>query len=174
MTATEENLEPLGTSLASRALVEDFLYVEAELLDAWELNEWLNLFEPGATYEVPATDMPAGEPETSLFLVADDWIRIQARVKRLMSKNAHVENPRSRTRRIVGNVRVRDGDEPGTFRVRAAFMVHRMRYDLHDVYVGQYDHTLVADSGGRIRFRRRKAILDLESLRPAGKVSVIL
>lgn len=160
-------------ALPTRAEVEDFLFHEAELLDAWQLDEWLELFEEGGTYRMPATDAPGSDPETSLFLVSDDWTRLCARVKRLKSRNAHIENPHSRTRRIVGNVRVAPGDEPGTVRVRANFAVYRLRYEHNDLYVGAYDHLLTWD-GRRLRFRHRKAVLDLESLRPAGKVSVVI
>ena len=157
----------------TRAEVEDFLFHEADLLDRWELNEWLNLFEPGATYEIPSTDMPGGDPHTSLFLVADSWERLQARVKRLKSRNAHIENPRSRTRRMVANVRVRPTGDGTTVRVDANFVIHRMRYELVDSYIGRYEH-LVGYGDGTLRFRSRKAILDLEALRPTGKVSIII
>lgn len=157
----------------TRAEVEDFLFLEAELLDSWQLDEWLGLFEEGATYRIPATDTPDAEPETSLFLVSDDWERLGARVKRLQSRNAHIENPHSRTRRIVGNVRVSPGEEPGTVSVRANFAVYRIRYEQTDLYVGAYDHVLASDGDG-LRFRHRKAVLDLDALRPAGKVSIIL
>ena len=36
--------------------VEDFLYAEADLLDAWRYDDWLALFEEGARYEIPTTD----------------------------------------------------------------------------------------------------------------------
>lgn len=161
------------TQVPTRAEVEDFLYLEAELLDAWQLEEWLTLFEPGATYWVPATDTPGGNPETSLFLMADTWERLQARVKRLQSKNAHVENPHSRTRRLVTNVRVLPGDTEGTVRARANFAIYRSRYEIVDTYIGAYDHVLTY-ADGTLRFRHRQAILDLEALRPQGKVSIIL
>jgi p-cumate 2,3-dioxygenase beta subunit len=65
--------------------VERFLYDEAALLDDWKLTEWLEFFEPGASYYVP----PAGasddaDPATSLFYVADDYHRLSERVKRLL------------------------------------------------------------------------------------------
>ena len=173
VTTTGSDVRSRGVPLVSRSAVEDFLYDEADLLDRWRLEDWLKLFELGATYHIPSTDMPDGNPETSLFLVADDWFLIQARVKRLSSKNAHVENPHSRTRRIVGNVRVRPGDAPGTVSVKAAFTVYRVRNEITDLFVGQYDHVLAVDDDGQLRFRHRKAVLDLDSL-PAGKVSVIL
>jgi len=159
--------------IPTRADVEDFLFHEAELLDSWRLDEWIELFEEGGTYRMPATDAPDSDPGTSLFLISDDWLRLKARVKRLKSRNAHIENPHSRTRRIVGNVRVMAGEEPGTVRVWANFAIYRMRYELNDVYVGAYEH-IVSWDGETLRFRHRKAVLDLESLRPAGKVSIII
>lgn len=166
--------DPVAVDPAVRAGIEDFLYHEADLLDSWQLEEWLGLFEPGATYQIPATDMPDGDSATSLFLVADDWVRIQARVKRLLSRNAHVENPPSRNRRMISNVRVAAGAEPATLSVRANFVVFRVRRETNDIYVGRYDHVVAIDADHRYRFRRRKAILDLDALRPAGKVSIIL
>src|SRR5262249_57022657 len=88
----------------SRADVEDFLYLEAALLDDWKLTEWLAMFVPGARYLVP----PAGsnddvDPATTLFYVADDFHRLTERVKRLGKKTAHVEFPHSRCRRMVSN-----------------------------------------------------------------------
>jgi p-cumate 2,3-dioxygenase subunit beta len=173
---TTVHIEPglvIERALPTRTEVEDFLFHEAELLDGWHLDEWLGLFEEDATYRLPATDAPDSDPDTSLFLISDNWERLQARVKRLKSRNAHIENPHSRTRRIVGNVRVATGEESGTVRARANFAVYRIRYEQTDIYVGAYDHVLGWD-GETLRFRHRKAVLDLDALRPAGKVSIIL
>jgi len=90
----------------TRPLVEDFLYKEAALLDEWRLDEWLTLFEPGATYEVPTTDRPNADPHSSQYYVWDDHELLTARVRRLKSKHAHAENPHSRTRRLITNVRM--------------------------------------------------------------------
>lgn len=155
-----------------RAAVEDFLYGEAALLDEWRLDEWLELLTSDATYEVPPTDRPDGLPTETLFLVADDRFRIESRVQRLRSDNAHAEFPRSRTRRLITNVRlgdVADGEMP----VTASFIVYRIKYGNNDCYVGQYQHVLVVDDG-RIRIRQKRAVLDAQSLRPLGLVSIIL
>ena len=64
----------------SRQMIEEFLYEEAALLDEWRLDEWLELLTEDATYEVPSTDTPEGDPKTTLSLVADDIARIRARV----------------------------------------------------------------------------------------------
>ena len=86
----------------TRTELEDFLFLEAALLDNWQLDEWLALFVEGARYFIP----PAGaeddaDPATSLFYVADDYHRLCERVKRLKKRTAHAEFPRSRCRRMV-------------------------------------------------------------------------
>jgi p-cumate 2,3-dioxygenase beta subunit len=156
----------------TRAMVEDFLYEEAALLDEWRLQEWLDLLTEDATYEVPATDSPDGDPHTTLALIADDIARIRSRVDQLLGKSAWAELPRSRTRRLISNVRIR-GVEGDLIRVTANFAVYRIRFEQMDTYVGRYEYTLV-QRGDALKIRERKAILDLDALRPHGKVSIIL
>ncbi len=156
----------------TRSTIEDFFYEEAALLDEWRLNEWLELLTDDATYEVPSTDTPDGDPRTTLFIIADNIDRIRSRVHQLLGKFAWAENPLSRTRRLISNVRIRslDGD---TLRVTANFAVYRMRFEHTDTYIGRYEYTLVLQEG-KLKIRHRRAILDLEALRPHGKVSIIL
>jgi len=156
----------------SRAEVEDFLYAEAALLDEWKLEEWLELLTEDATYQVPPTDLPDADAKTTLFIIADDAVRLKSRVNQLLGKSAWAENPHSRTRHMISNVRV-IGSDGDNIRVAANFVVYRMRYELVDTYVGRYEYTL-ARRDGKLRIRERKAILDLEALRPHGKVSFIL
>ena len=156
----------------TRQMIEDFLYEEAALLDEWRLDEWLELLTEDATYEVPSTDSPEGDPKTTLSLIADDITRIRSRVQQLSGKSAWAENPPSRTRRLISNVRIREV-KGETVVVTANFVVYRIRFEQVDTYVGRYEYTLV-ERGGALRIRTRKAILDLEALRPHGKISIIL
>jgi p-cumate 2,3-dioxygenase beta subunit len=156
----------------TREAIENFLYEEAALLDAWRLEEWLDLLTEDATYEIPSTDTPDGDPKRTLSIIADDISRIRSRVQQLLGKTAWAENPPSRTRRLITNVRIR-GVEGEAIHVTANFAVYRMRFEHMDTYVGHYEYTLV-QRGGRLRIRERKAILDLEALRPHGQVSIIL
>jgi p-cumate 2,3-dioxygenase beta subunit len=161
-------MEPTVT----RQEIEDFLYEEAALLDEWRLQEWLELLTEDAAYYVPATDIPEGDHRTTLFLIADDAVRLRSRVKQLLGKSAHAETPHSRTRRLLSNVRIR-GVENGRISVTANFAVYRLRLEQVDTYVGRYEYVLVRHQG-RLKIRERRAILDLEALRPHGKVSFIL
>lgn len=155
----------------SRSEVEDFLYHEAALLDAWKLDEWLALLTEDATYRVPSNDRPDSDPRAALFTIADDIRRIRARVTRLKDPHAHAEQPRSRTRRLISNVRI---VESSPLRVEANFVVYRFRGN-DDVreYVGRYRYTL-EKRDGRLRIGSREAILDAMELASLGTVSFIL
>lgn len=152
--------------------VEDFLYVEADLLDGWRLHEWLALFAPEGRYLVPSTDKPDGDPTRDLFLVQDDRFLLEQRVNSLLTRAAHAEYPHSRTRHLVTNTRA-SKTEDGHVEVRANFAVFRSRNGAVDTYFGRYVHLLERDGDG-FRFVTRKAVLDLDALRPHGKVSIIL
>jgi len=154
-----------------RADVEDFLYQEASLLDAWRLDEWLALLTDEATYRVPSNDQPQSDPKNALFTIADDIRRIRARVARLKDPHAHAEFPRSRTRRLISNVRIL---ERSPLVVEANFVIYRYRAN-EDVrtYVGRYRHTLVMRDGA-LRIQAREAILDSMELASLGTVSFIL
>ena len=156
-----------------RSRIEDFLYHEADRLDRWRLPEWLSLFTDDAHYEVPCTDLPAdATPDETLFYVADDRFRLGERVKRLMKKTAHSEFPHSRTRRIVGNVRVRPRED-GSLEVGSVFTTYRTKDGNTDLYFGSAIHVLVpVDEGYRIRSKR--CLLDGDGLRPSGRLSILL
>jgi p-cumate 2,3-dioxygenase beta subunit len=153
----------------TRQEAEDFLYHEAALLDAWRLDEWLELLTDDARYRVPSNDAPEGDPKSTLFLIADDIQRIRGRVTRLKDPQAHAEFPHSRTRRFISNVRM-----TGDLEVEANFIVHRFRRDERVTqFVGRYRHRLrMVD--GRPRIALREAILDSLELGSLGAVSFIL
>ena len=155
----------------TRAEVEDFLFHEAALLDAWKLDEWLALLTDDATYRVPSNDRPDSDPRGTLFTIADDIARIRARVTRLSDRNAHAEYPPSRTRRLITNVRI-VGNDP--VRVEANFVVYRYRPN-EDVreYVGRYRYVL-KNVNGKLKIAGREAILDAMELASLGAVSFIL
>lgn len=163
----------MGTDPISvtREQIEDFLYEEAALLDAWKLDEWLQLLTEDATYRVPSNDRPQADPRGTLFTIADDIARIRARVARLKDRNAHAEFPPSRTRRLITNVRI---VERNPLRVEANFVVyrHRRNEDVRE-YVGHYRY-LLRSKDGKLRIAAREAVLDALELASLGAVSFIL
>ena len=170
--------------MLTRTQAEDFLFAECELLDDWRLPEWATLYTEDAVYEItsPATADPlTARPEATLFLVADKIDRIRGRATRLMKKTAHAEFPHSKTRHLLGNVRVSrgeggEGGQGGETRVRANFAVYRTKEDTTTVYMGEAHYTLVEDAAqaGRIKIRSKRCVLDLNSLYHQGRLTIIL
>lgn len=157
----------------TQAEVQDFLFYEAELLDEWKLNEWLALFTDDARYLVPATDLPAdASPDETLFYIADDRFRLGERVGRLNKKTAHSEFPRSKTRHLVSNVRLREQGN-GELKVTAAFVTYRSKGGITDTFIGCHYYRLVQTNPGLL-IREKKCVLDLDGLRPQGRISIIL
>jgi p-cumate 2,3-dioxygenase beta subunit len=158
--------------IVTRQQVEDFLYNEADLLDEWKLMEWADLFTEDGTYLIPTTDNLEGDYQSTLYFVADERYRIVQRAKRLLKKEAHVEYPHSRTRHLFSNIRLLEtGDD--FVRVKCNFVTCRTKREILDAYVGQiYSQLVVRDE--KLKIREKKVILDLDGLRPQGKVSIIL
>jgi p-cumate 2,3-dioxygenase subunit beta len=161
------------TDAVSRAEVEDLLYHEAELLDAWKLDDWLELLTGDATYYVPPNDKPDSDHRFTLFTIADDMVRLRERIIRLKDPNCHAEYPPSRTRRLITNVRV-IGIEGDTILAAANFSIHRYRRGgAHQEFVGRYRYRL-RRQGGLLKIAERRAVLDAEELGGLGSVSFIL
>ena len=154
-----------------RGLVEDFLFKEAALLDEWRLDEWVDLFTEDARYVVPTTDLPDGDPRRDLVFIDDDLTRLRARAQRLLGPHAHREQPRSRTRRFVSNVRAEETDD-GAVSASANVLVYRFRSGEGAPYVGAINYRLLR-AGAGFRIAHRRAVLDMETLAWHGAVSII-
>ena len=159
----------------TRSEAEDVLFHEAELLDAWELPAWAEMYTEDAFYEVtsPANEDPhSSDPANTLFLISDRIDRIRGRATRLMKKTAHAEYPHSKTRHLVTNVRVTGGEGDETT-VRANFAVYRTKEDYQTVYMGEAFFTLV-EKADAVKIRRKRCVLDLNSLYNQGRLTIIL
>ncbi len=145
-----------GTPEALRREIEQFLYTEAELLDTWQLEEWLALFTDDCTYWVP-TNTEGDDPANELSLIYDDHSMLEDRALRLLSPVVHSQVPRTRTRRLIGNIRIEmlDGDE---LHVSSYFTLHAARLDREQVLGGGYEH-LLRRADGRWRIRQKKVVL---------------
>lgn len=154
--------------------VEDFLYHEAELLDAWRLPEWAELYCDDARYEITSlsTSDPMGaDPAKSIFIVADDKERLNLRASRLMKKTAHCEFPHSKTRHMISNVRV--ADENGQLRTRANFVTYRTKSGRTSRYMGEA-HYLLQPLGEGFRIKHKRCVLDLDTLNDQGRLTILL
>ncbi|ADG07539.1 aromatic-ring-hydroxylating dioxygenase beta subunit [Kyrpidia tusciae DSM 2912] len=113
--------------------VEEFLFQEAELLDDGRLREWLDLTTEDVTYTMPlrVTRERAHGPGvvTAMSHFIEDRYTLEKRLERLETEYAWAEDPPSRTRHFVTNIRVAPGDHPGEVRVRSNVLVYRSRGD---------------------------------------------
>jgi p-cumate 2,3-dioxygenase beta subunit len=157
----------------SRTEVEDFLFHEAALLDEWRLDEWQTLLTDDAHYLIPPNDDLDGDYRSSLFIIADDRERIRQRIIRVLDPNCHAEYPKSRTQRIVGNVRIlsQNGD---MVEVAANYICYRYRrYERIGQYVGNYRYKLVR-KGESFLIKEKKIVIQANELGQLGSVSIIL
>ncbi|HKQ83392.1 MAG TPA: aromatic-ring-hydroxylating dioxygenase subunit beta [Steroidobacteraceae bacterium] len=165
----------MAAQKVSRYDVEEFLYHEAELLDDWRLPEWSELYTDDARYDVASLDSEKpleARSEESLFVLADDKERLTSRAKRLMKKTAHAEYPHSKVRHLISNVRVQPL-ENGELNVRANFVVYRTKEDRTTQYMGQAHYVLVSQNG-QFKIKRKRCVLDLNSLADQGRLTIIL
>lgn len=91
--------------------VRDFLFHEAEMLDRQQFHPWFDLLSRSLVYRVPVRTARTnadgkGFSKTSFFL-DEDYASMKTRVVRISSEFAWAENPATRTRRMIGNIRVR-------------------------------------------------------------------
>ena len=154
-----------------RGQIEDFLYLEAELLDEWKVEEWFALFAEGATYEIPPTGSDETDPATSLFYIADDYVRLRERVVRLTKKEAHSEFPRSQQRHMISNVRI-TGVSDGVADVSCNFVTYRAKRGVVDTYYGKHLYRIDCKVDP-FRIKSKRSVLGMDMLYP-GKLTIII
>lgn len=156
-----------------RSDVTEFLYREAELLDEGRLREWLGLLTEDVRYQVPiritreqgAEDGVTGVVE-NMFHLDEDRSSLEMRVERIETGFAWAEDPPSRIRHFVSNVRVAEvPGRQGEVAVRSSVLVYRSRWDKpsHDLLSAQRQDVLRRVDGGW-RLAERLVILDSTTL----------
>jgi 3-phenylpropionate/cinnamic acid dioxygenase small subunit len=164
-----------------RRQIEDFLFLEAELLDERRLREWLDLFTDDARYWMPIRHNPLERPadvqdELSKpgegYYFNDTKETLKIRVERVYSNQAWAEMPPSRTRRLISNVRVKK-DDGREIEVDCNFFVYRTRMEKdEDIFVGTRKDVL-RRAGGGMKIARRTIILD-QAVLNAKNISIFL
>jgi 3-phenylpropionate/cinnamic acid dioxygenase small subunit len=156
---------PIGSPLYNR--VVEFLYVEAHLLDEIRLKEWGATLAEDLVYTAPLRETrPVSQMAASVVRTTqhydDDWRSVMGRIMRLTgTKSAWAEDPPSRTRRLVTNIWVEQGDKPDEYTVRSNLLVTRSRFNFDelDLISGERRDVLrLVDD--RFRLARREILLD--------------
>ncbi len=176
MTATAPSLVrvPAGDPRYFAAL--DFLVDEAEVLDENRLDEWLTMLDDQLSYRMPVR-VTQGREDGDGFVgrmahFDDDRFTIELRVRRL-DRFGWAEDPPSRTKRLVTNLRVHQvEDDPDALTVRSYLLLLRPRGDssAHEVLAAERRDVLVR-SGDRWRLRTREIRADQTSV---GTMSLLL
>jgi 3-phenylpropionate/cinnamic acid dioxygenase small subunit len=149
--------------------VVEFLYHEAELLDEGRFEEWLALLADDVRYGMPVrlTRERGGGPDRSdqMQFFWEDRTTLELRVRRLRTEFAWAEDPPSRTRHFVCNVRVRAGPGPQEVEARSAVLLYRSRGDALEAELisGERRDVLRRTPQGW-RLARREVVVDQAAL----------
>lgn len=161
---------PVSSGDPMYATVVDFLYQESALLDDRDHRGWLGLVTSDIHYLVPVrVTAPHTLADSALSDMAhfdEDHYSLVKRVERLETEHAWAEDPPSRTRRFVTNIRCWQGDQDEEIVARSNLLLFRSRGDLlgPDLLSGQRTDLLRRTEDG-LRLARRHVLLDESVLR---------
>lgn len=147
--ATRSEID-LGHRMQLQYSLEQFYYDEAALLDERLFSEWLDLFAEEAHYWMPIRRTRLAKDKEQEFTRPGDMAyfddnkeMLSHRAKKLESGRAWSENPPSRSRHLINNVRVLE-DSGETLRVTSNFHLYRVRFESdEDNWFGRREDLLV-------------------------------
>lgn len=154
-----EHLRRIGHGDPRFHAVSDFLMDEAALLDARRLEEWLDVLTEDIRYLVPVRLTTAHTLDTSTSTMAhldEDRYSLAKRVQRFGTEHAWAEDPPSRTRRFITNVRCWEDAQDGHVVATSNLLLFRSRGDVHehDLLSGvRTDRIWLSEDGPRLRMR---------------------
>ena len=155
-------------SLEVTFAVQQFLYREAQLLDDERQDEWFTLLSPEIAYQVPIRvtrerSKGAGFSQRA-FHMDETYTSLQTRVRRLESEYAWAEDPPSRTRRFVTNVRAWQPDS-ARIDARSNLLLYRGRYDSPgSQLLAAERHDELVRLDGELKLARRVVLIDQTTL----------
>ena len=160
---------PLPYGDPAHLAAHQFLVEEAALLDAADYAGWLNLLCEDIRYVMPVrvtTARGAGfDSLAGMGHFDEDLYALRKRVQRLATDHAWTEDPPSRTRHFVANVRTfRAG--PDELKVESALLLFRSRGDTREadlISAGRTD--LIRATADGLRLARREITVDESVLR---------
>jgi 3-phenylpropionate/cinnamic acid dioxygenase small subunit len=155
----------IGSALYNEVL--EFVYDEAALLDQQKFDDWANLLAEDLSYTAPLRITRQGPDRLNTVVRTtlhfdDDYSSIMGRLQRLGTKSAWAEDPPSRTRRLVTNVRVWETAKANEYETESYLLLSRSRYEHYQLQVlSCVRHDLLRRSGpGAFKLARREIIVD--------------
>lgn len=153
--------------------VEQFLYAEADLLDDRLFDEWLALLADDIHYWMPVRANRLARELDREFSAAgeaaffdENKAHLEQRVQRLHTGMAWAEDPPSRTRHFVTNVRISPRATDGELDVTSNFILYRTRLEREmDLFAGKrIDVLRRVDSAFGWQIAKRTILLDQSTL----------
>lgn len=149
--------------------VHEFLVREAEILDERRHRDWLDLLTDDIRYRMPVRITTAGGLDGSYLggmdHFSEDLYSLRKRIERLETEYAWTEDPPSRVRHIVTNVRAYR-HAGGEVRARSYLLLFRSRGDVReaDILVAERRDGL-RRIGSELRLHEREIRVDESVLR---------
>lgn len=148
-----------------RREIEEFLYLEADLLDRGEFDLWLGLFTDDAIYQMPVRtthdkNQCDHEFSNAAYHFNETKEMLDMRIRRLGTKTAWAESPPSRTRHFVSNLRIARLDDQ-IVKAYTNLLLYRNRGDSpeYDLLSAQREDQLIKKPDGW-RLTQRLVFLD--------------
>lgn len=141
--------------------IEQFLYLEARLLDTQRYEEWLDLYTEDAIYWVPLEQGQSDAFETS-SIIHDDRTLLALRVRQARHPRAHARLPLARTVHQVGNVTVLS-EENAEIRVASTLQLVEFRNERQCVWGALVEHLLRRVPQGLRIARKRVDLVNSEA-----------
>ena len=134
--------------------VEQFLYRQAELLDAKQWQEWIDLFSADGVYWMPPdASYKTWDGQPAIF--AEDKNLMTVRMNRVLHPDAWSQRPLWGTNHVISNVMIEKESAKGDIFVRSRFHMMELRRDDVRHFAGSYSHHLVKlGDGYRIKLQR--------------------
>ena len=125
--------------------IEQFLYFEAGLLDDHQIAEWMGLMASDIHYFMPLRSNRGPRERDREFSSVHDIAyfdeskaSLDLRLRKLQTGVAWAEEPPSRTRHLVTNVRISQLANPKEYEVKSAFLLYRNRAEHQtDIFAGE-------------------------------------
>lgn len=140
------NAAPIGAIEFQRAI--EFIWREADLLDAQDYPNWLALWSVTGHYVIPI-DREGDDHAAQLNVVYDDQTMREARTQRLRSGLSMSASPSARTVRTVSRFRALD-DFEGASVIRCAQHLVEYKYDRTRILAADVTYRLVRTDSGLI------------------------
>lgn len=145
--------------------ISQFLFHEANLLSERRFNEWLDLFAEDAVYEAPIRVTrekgAAWELSPTGRLFDDTKETLNVRIARLNTEYAWAEDPPSRVRYYLTNIRVSSTNEPDCYAVTYNVLIYRSRGELPEYeLISTQRNDLLRRTQDGWRIARRTIVVD--------------